>query len=158
LARKSFSPQLFSDLQREKNRTKVKSCVHLERGEILVGPGLLLFNSLLAAVQELIHGLVVVHDVVRRLSLVVDLLFLITCLILTPRQLPEIVTTSVADPGQPNFFNPGCRIQGQKDSGSRIRIKVFKFFNPKYCFTVESARKYDPGCSFIPDREPGIGS
>ncbi len=42
----------------------------------------------------------------------------------------------------PNFFHPG--------SGSRIRIKEFKYFNPKKWFL--SSRKYDPGCSFrIPD-------
>jgi len=35
----------------------------------------------------------------------------------------------------PNFFYPG----------SRIRIKEFKYFNPKNWFL--SSRKYDPGCS-----------
>jgi hypothetical protein len=40
----------------------------------------------------------------------------------------------------PNFFQ----------SGSRIHIKEFKYFNPKKCFL--SSRKYDQGCSFrIPD-------
>jgi hypothetical protein len=54
------------------------------------------------------------------------------------------------------------RIQSQKDSGSRIwiriRIKEFKFFNPKI---VSKPRKYDPGCSslirilnFYPSRIP----
>ncbi len=39
--------------------------------------------------------------------------------------------------------------------GSRIRIKDFKYFNPKKWFL--SSRKYDPGCSSrIPD--PGSGS
>jgi len=41
------------------------------------------------------------------------------------------------------------RIQGQKDSGSliriRIRIKEFKFFIPKHWSL--SSRKYDAGCS-----------
>jgi hypothetical protein len=32
----------------------------------------------------------------------------------------------------PNFFHPGSLIEGPKDSGSRIRIKEFKYF-PKYC-------------------------
>jgi hypothetical protein len=49
---------------------------------------------------------------------------------------------NVADPGclsrilDPNFFHPGSRIQGQKDSGSRIRIliKEFNYFNAKNCF------------------------
>jgi hypothetical protein len=36
----------------------------------------------------------------------------------------------------PNFFH----------HGSRIRIKEFKYFNPKNCFL--RSRKYDPGCSF----------
>jgi hypothetical protein len=35
----------------------------------------------------------------------------------------------------PNCFHPG----------SRIRIKEFKYFNPKKLFL--SSRKYDPGCS-----------
>jgi hypothetical protein len=34
----------------------------------------------------------------------------------------------------PIFFHPGFRIQGQKDSGSRIRIKELRYFNPKNCF------------------------
>jgi hypothetical protein len=45
----------------------------------------------------------------------------------------------------PNFFHPG--------PGSRIRIKEFKYFNPKKWFI--SSRKYDPGCSFrIPEPCP----
>jgi hypothetical protein len=40
---------------------------------------------------------------------------------------------------------PRSRIKGQKDSGSRIRIKEFKYFLPKKLFL--SFRKYDPGCS-----------
>ncbi len=42
---------------------------------------------------------------------------------------------SVADPGclswipdlGPEFFHPGSRIQGQKDRGSRIRIRIKEF-------------------------------
>ncbi len=39
----------------------------------------------------------------------------------------QVVEGGVADP---EFFHPGSRIQGQKDSGSRIsiRIKEFKYF------------------------------
>ncbi len=50
------------------------------------------------------------------------------------------------------FFHPGYRIQGKKDSESRIRVrtKEFKVFQPKHF--VLSSRKYDPGCLFrIPD-------
>jgi hypothetical protein len=62
----------------------------------------------------------------------------------------SIRSTSIfADPGclsripDPTFFHPG----------SRIRIKEFKYFNPKKWFL--SSRKYDPGCSSrIPD--PGV--
>ncbi len=72
---------------------------------------------------------------------------------------------SVADPGclsriplfsipDPNCLHPG----------SRIRIKEFKYFNPKKWFL--SSRKYDPGCSsripdpdadFYPSRIPDPG-
>jgi hypothetical protein len=52
----------------------------------------------------------------------------------------------------PNFFPPG----------SQIRIKEFKYFNPKKWFL--SSRKYDPGCSsrirvltFYPSRIPDPG-
>ncbi len=52
----------------------------------------------------------------------------------------------------PNFFHPG----------SRIRIKEFKFFNPRKWFV--SSRKYDSGCSsriqilnFYPSRIPDPG-
>jgi hypothetical protein len=43
-------------------------------------------------------------------------------------------TFSIADPGS-EFFHRGSRIQGQKDSGSRIRIhiKEFNYFEPKNC-------------------------
>jgi hypothetical protein len=44
------------------------------------------------------------------------------------------VALSVADPG-PNFFHPGSRIQGQKDSRIRIPIKELKCFNSKNCFS-----------------------
>jgi hypothetical protein len=33
-----------------------------------------------------------------------------------------------------NFFHPGSRIQGQKYSWMRIRIKELKYLNPKNCF------------------------
>ncbi len=53
----------------------------------------------------------------------------------------KIDKSSVADPGcksripDPNFFHPE----------SRIRVKEFKFINPKDWFL--RSRKYDPGCS-----------
>jgi hypothetical protein len=48
----------------------------------------------------------------------------------------KIIKPSVADPGclsrilDPYFSIPGSRIQGQKDSGHRIRIRIkeFKYF------------------------------
>ncbi len=55
------------------------------------------------------------------------------------------VLDSVADPEclsripDPTFFHPGSEL-----SPSRIRIKEFKYFNPKKWFL--SSRKYDPGC------------
>jgi hypothetical protein len=60
-------------------------------------------------------------------------------------QLLRYGTTSsnVADPGWIRiFFHPrssikktaGSRIQGQKDSRIRIRIKEFRYFNLKNCF------------------------
>ncbi len=55
-------------------------------------------------------------------------------------------TFSIPDP---NFFHPGFR----------IRIKEFKYFNPKKGFL--SSRKYDSGCSSrirIPDPDPGSGT
>jgi hypothetical protein len=45
-----------------------------------------------------------------------------------------LTLTSVADPGclsriaDLNCLHPGSQIQGQKDSGSRIRIEEFKYF------------------------------
>ncbi len=65
----------------------------------------------------------------------------------TWRELFQAIT-SVAHPGclsripDPNFFHPG----------SRIRIKEFKYCNPKIVFL--SSRKYDPG-GFV---HPGSGS
>jgi hypothetical protein len=61
------------------------------------------------------------------------------------------------------FFHPGSRIQGQKDSGSRIPQRI-KYFQPKKLFL--SSRKYDPGCSsriripdpsldYLPTPDPG---
>jgi hypothetical protein len=54
----------------------------------------------------------------------------------------------------PTFFHPG----------SRIRIKEFKYFNPKKTKKwFLSYRKYDPGCSsripdpdFLPIPDPGV--
>jgi hypothetical protein len=57
-----------------------------------------------------------------------------------------------------DFFSPGSEL-----FPSRIRIKEFKYFNPKQRFL--SSRKYDPGCSFrtqiltfYPSRIPDPGS
>jgi hypothetical protein len=50
----------------------------------------------------------------------------------------------------PTFFHPGSEFF---HPGYRIRIKEFKFFNPKKWFL--SPRKYDPVCSSqIPDPDP----
>jgi hypothetical protein len=46
----------------------------------------------------------------------------------------DFFPSAFRDPGS-EFFHPG----------SRIRIKEFKYFNPKKWFL--SSRKYDPGCS-----------
>jgi hypothetical protein len=58
-----------------------------------------------------------------------------------------------------NFFHHGSRI---RFFPSRIRIKEFKYFNPKKWFL--SSRKYDPSCSsririliFYPSRIPDSG-
>ncbi len=69
-----------------------------------------------------------------------------------------MVYSSVADPGclsripDLTFFHPESRIRivsipdpGSELFPSRIRIKEFKYFNPKKWFL--SSRKYDPGCS-----------
>ncbi len=76
----------------------------------------------------------------------------------------------VADSGclsripDPTFFHPGSRVRivSNPDPRSRIRIKEFKYFNPKKWFL--SPRKYDPGCSsrirmltFYPSRIPDPG-
>ncbi len=57
----------------------------------------------------------------------------------------------------PTFFHPGSRTPDPNffylGSGSRIRIKEFKYCNPKKWFLI--SRKYDQGCSFrIPDLDP----
>ncbi len=61
----------------------------------------------------------------------------------------------------PNFFHPRSRIRYQKDSRSRIRIRIkeFKYFNPMFL----NPWKYDPGCSsririliFYPPRIQGL--
>jgi hypothetical protein len=82
----------------------------------------------------------------------------------------HVVKISVADPGclsripDPTFFHPGSWIPDPNclHPGSRIRIKEFKYFNPKKWFL--SSRKYDPGCSsrirmltFYPSRIPDPG-
>jgi hypothetical protein len=56
-----------------------------------------------------------------------------------------------AYPGS-EFFHPGSRIQGQKDSGSRIRIhiKEFNYFNP----TIDSKLSETKSGLFIPDPDP----
>jgi hypothetical protein len=74
-------------------------------------------------------------------------------------EVSNIFSRSVADPGcfcfyipDPNFFH----------SGSRIRVKEFKYCNPpKKCYL--SSQKYDPGCSsririliFLPIPDPGV--
>jgi hypothetical protein len=82
--------------------------------------------------------------------------------------------SSDADPGclsrnpDPTFFHPGSRIRTVSipDPGSRIRIKEFKYFNPKKNKKwFLSSRKYDPGCSsripdtdadFLPIQDPGV--
>jgi len=72
--------------------------------------------------------------------------------------------SSVADPGclsRIRFFHLGSRIQGQKDSGSRIRIKEIKYFLTLKLFL--SSRKNNLGCSsrtwiFPPSRIPDPGS
>ncbi len=45
----------------------------------------------------------------------------------------------------PNFFHPGSRIQGKKDSGSGSTSKNLSVFNSKNRYFA-SSRKYDPGC------------
>ncbi len=67
----------------------------------------------------------------------------------------------------PTFFHPGSRIRPVSipDPGSRIRIKEFKYFNPKKTKKwFLSSRKYDPSCSsripdpdadFLPIPDPG---
>jgi hypothetical protein len=81
-----------------------------------------------------------------------------------PGSCPSVLH-SVADPAgmfflipDPTFFHPGSEF-----FPSRIRIKEFKYFNPKKWFL--SSRKYDPGCSsripdpdpdFLPIRDPGV--
>ncbi len=49
---------------------------------------------------------------------------------------------------------PGSRIQGKKNSGSRIRIEEFKYFEPERLFL--SSRNYDPDLVFF--THPGSGS
>ena len=70
----------------------------------------------------------------------------------------------IPDPGS-NFFPSRIPVPNCLHPGSRIRIKEFKYFNPKKpkkCLI--SFRKYDPGCSsripdpdadFLPIPDPG---
>ncbi len=75
---------------------------------------------------------------------------------------------SVADPGclaripDPTFFPSRIPDLNCFHPGTRIRIKEFKYFNPKKWFL--SSRKYGPGCSsriwiltFYPSRIPDPG-
>jgi hypothetical protein len=57
---------------------------------------------------------------------------------ITPKQIPDLNLS---------FQDPGSRIQGKKDSGSRIRTHIteFKYFYPKKPFL--SSRKNDLGFS-----------
>jgi hypothetical protein len=65
----------------------------------------------------------------------------------------------IPNPG-PEFFHPGSRIQGQKDSGSRIRIRIkeFKYFYPKNCFSVfgKIIRDVHPGSGVFSNPDPGV--
>ncbi len=78
------------------------------------------------------------------------------------RHLKLLFIGSVADPEclsripDPTFFHPRSWIPDPNclHSGSRIRIKEFKYFYPKKWFL--SFRKYDPGC-FYPSRIPDQG-
>jgi hypothetical protein len=74
----------------------------------------------------------------------------------------QMLFRSVADPGcvsripDPNVFHPGSRITDPNSFhlGSRIRIKEFKYVNPKKWFL--SSGKYDLGSTliFCPSRIP----
>ncbi len=76
------------------------------------------------------------------------------------------LSSSVADP-DPTFFHPGSRIPDPNclHPGSRIRIKEFKYFNPKKTKKwFLSSRKFDLCCSsrirmltFYPSRIPDPG-
>jgi hypothetical protein len=70
----------------------------------------------------------------------------------------------IPDP-RSEFFYPGYQIKGQKDFGSRIPIKEFKYFNPKKClqnlgnmiriFIFYAPRIPDPGVKKAPDLGSG---
>jgi hypothetical protein len=57
------------------------------------------------------------------------------------------------------FSHPGSRIQGQKNLWSRIRIKEFKYFNPKIVSKLSKIWSGmiipDPDLDFIPIPDPG---
>ena len=54
-----------------------KKSLYLETGQVLVGPALLLLNTLLGPVQQGVHGRVVVHNIVGGLALLVQFLLLL---------------------------------------------------------------------------------
>jgi hypothetical protein len=78
------------------------------------------------------------------------------------KNLVAYLLSSVADKGclsRIRIFS--SRIQGQKDSGSRIRIliKEFKYFNPKNFYgTMHSEMMFipDPDLDFLPIPDPGV--
>ncbi len=78
----------------------------------------------------------------------------------------QLGNCSVADPGcfsqipDPNFLFPVSRIQGQKDSGSRIRIREnLSIFNLKIVSKVSEITNRDihpgSGSCFLPIPDPG---
>ncbi len=83
-----------------------------------------------------------------------------------PRTIATGALASVADPGCLFRIRPfSIPDPGSELSPSRIRIKEFKYFNPKKAKKwFLSSRKYDPGCSsripdpdadFLPIPDPG---
>ncbi len=73
--------------------------------------------------------------------------------VLPPHRIYNISKTSAPDPGcypgsrirMLSIPDPGSKFFPISDPGRRIRIKKFKYFNPKNWFL--SSRKYDPGYS-----------
>jgi hypothetical protein len=66
-------------------------------------------------------------------------------------------SNSIADPGS-EFFYPGYRIQGQKDSGSRSSSKNESIFNRKNSFEALGSGMFihdpDPDFDFLPIPDP----